>query len=45
MLDVLAFKNDIGFQKGKKNVHGLSVRTIILNAFCQASASLILVSV
>ena len=36
VFDVLAFKNDIGFWRGKKNVEGLSVRTILLNAFCQA---------
>ena len=35
VFDVLAFKNDIGFWKGKKNVEGLSVRTILLNCFCQ----------
>ena len=36
LFDVLAFKNDIGFWRGKKNVEGLSVRTILLNCFCQA---------
>ena len=35
LFDVLAFKNDIGFWRGKKNVEGLSVRTILLNCFCQ----------
>ena len=35
VFDALAFKNDIGFWRGKKNVEGLSVRTILLNAFCQ----------
>ena len=35
VFDVLAFKNDIGFWKGKKNVEGLSVRTILINCFCQ----------
>ena len=35
VFDVLAFKNDIGFWKNKKNVEGLSVRTILINCFCQ----------
>ena len=35
LFDMLAFKNDIGFWRGKKNVEGLSVRTILLNCFCQ----------
>ena len=33
--DMLAFKNDIGFWKDKKNIEGLSVKTIIINVFCQ----------
>ena len=36
VFDMLAFKNDIGFWKNKKNVEGLSVRTISINCFCQA---------
>lgn len=36
VFDALAFKNDIGFWKGKKDVAGLSVRTIGFNAGCQA---------
>lgn len=36
VFDALAFKNDIGFWKGKKDVAGLSVRTIGFNAACQA---------
>ncbi|KAK9822470.1 hypothetical protein WJX81_006087 [Elliptochloris bilobata] len=35
VFDVLAFKNDIGFWKNKKNVEGLSVRTILINCVCQ----------
>lgn len=35
VFDMLAFKNDIGFWKDKKNVQGLSVRTILINCFCQ----------
>ncbi|KAK9791843.1 hypothetical protein WJX73_009711 [Symbiochloris irregularis] len=35
VFDMLAFKNDIGFWRGKKNVEGLSVRTIGINCFCQ----------
>ena len=35
VFDMLAFKNDIGFWKGKKNVEGLSVRTILFNCGCQ----------
>jgi len=35
VFDMLAFKNDIGFWKNKKNVQGLSVRTISINCFCQ----------
>ncbi|GAB4824016.1 hypothetical protein N2152v2_011062 [Parachlorella kessleri] len=35
VFDILAFKNDIGFWKDKKNVQGLSVRTILINCFCQ----------
>ena len=36
VFDLLAFKNDIGFWKGKKNVEGLSVRTVGINCACQA---------
>ena len=36
VFDMLAFKNDIGFWKNKKNVEGLSVRTILINCVCQA---------
>lgn len=39
VFDVLAFKNDIGFWKNKKNVEGLSVRTILINCFCQVFPS------
>ena len=35
VFDMLAFKNDIGFWKGKKNVEGLSVRTVGINCVCQ----------
>ncbi|KAK9812617.1 hypothetical protein WJX72_000698 [[Myrmecia] bisecta] len=35
VFDMLAFKNDIGFWKNKKSVEGLSVRTILINCFCQ----------
>lgn len=35
VFDMLAFKNDIGFWKGKKNVEGLSVRTVAINCVCQ----------
>ena len=35
IFDMLAFKNDIGFWKNKKNVEGLSIRTIAINCFCQ----------
>ena len=31
VFDMLAFKNDIGFWRGKKNVEGLSVRTVAIN--------------
>lgn len=37
VFDMLAFKNDIGFWKNKKNVEGLSVRTISINCFCQVT--------
>lgn len=39
VFDMLAFKNDIGFWKNKKNVEGLSVRTISINCFCQVSCA------
>lgn len=35
VFDVLAFKNDIGFWRNKKSVEGLSVRTVVINCFCQ----------
>ena len=35
VFDALAFKNDIGFWRNKKNVEGLSIRTIAINCFCQ----------
>ncbi len=35
VFDMLAFKNDIGFWRGKKNVEGLSVRTVGINCVCQ----------
>lgn len=35
VFDMLAFKNDIGFWKNKKTIEGLSVKTIIINVFCQ----------
>jgi hypothetical protein len=35
VFDFLAFKNDIGFLRGKKNVEGLSVRTVLINSVCQ----------
>ena len=35
VFDMLAFKNDIGFWRNKKNVEGLSVSTILINCFCQ----------
>ena len=37
VFDILAFKNDIGFWKNKKNVEGLSIRAIIINCFCQVN--------
>ena len=40
VFDALAFKNDIGFWKGKQDVAGLSVRTIGFNAICQVRRSL-----
>jgi hypothetical protein len=33
--DFLAFKNDVQFWREKKDMEGLSVRTIFLNCFCQ----------
>jgi hypothetical protein len=35
LFDFLAFKNDISFWKSKKNLEGLSVRTLFLNCFSQ----------
>ena len=39
VFDMLAFKNDIGFWRGKKNVEGLSVRTVGINCVCQVTIS------
>jgi hypothetical protein len=33
--DILAFKNDINFFKGKKSMEGLSLRSMIINTFFQ----------
>ncbi len=41
VFDMLAFKNDIGFWKGKKNVEGLSVRTVAINCVCQVRVMLV----
>eukprot|EP01114_Cavostelium_apophysatum_P019265 TRINITY_DN6158_c0_g1_i3.p1 TRINITY_DN6158_c0_g1~~TRINITY_DN6158_c0_g1_i3.p1 ORF type:complete len:586 (+),score=148.64 TRINITY_DN6158_c0_g1_i3:36-1760(+) len=35
VFDFLAFKNDIHFWKNKKNLEGMSVRTLFLNLICQ----------
>eukprot|EP01118_Nematostelium_gracile_P005974 TRINITY_DN1907_c0_g1_i2.p1 TRINITY_DN1907_c0_g1~~TRINITY_DN1907_c0_g1_i2.p1 ORF type:complete len:565 (+),score=124.80 TRINITY_DN1907_c0_g1_i2:56-1750(+) len=35
VFDFLAFKNDITFWKNKKSVEGISVRTMLVNFFCQ----------
>ncbi|KAK9865607.1 hypothetical protein WJX84_005001 [Apatococcus fuscideae] len=35
VFDLLAFKNDIGFWRNKKSVEGLSVRSVLINCFCQ----------
>jgi len=35
VFDFLAFKNDIQFWKNKKNLEGMSVRTMLLNFICQ----------
>ena len=40
VFDMLAFKNDIGFWRGKKNVEGLSVRTVAINCVCQVELHL-----
>ena len=40
VFDMLAFKNDIGFWRGKKNVEGLSVRTVAINCVCQVELPL-----
>merc|ERR1719317_1923271 len=34
ILSVLAFKNDIGFWKGRENMEGLSQKAMIGEAFC-----------
>eukprot|EP00882_Tetradesmus_deserticola_P005055 GHRQ01005326.1.p1 GENE.GHRQ01005326.1~~GHRQ01005326.1.p1 ORF type:complete len:625 (+),score=278.98 GHRQ01005326.1:193-2067(+) len=36
VFDFLAFKNDIGFWRENKSMEGLSARSIVINAFCQA---------
>lgn len=33
LFDMLAFKNDIKFFKNKKSMHGLSLRTMVVNTF------------
>lgn len=43
VFDFLAFKNDVTFWKDKKNLEGLSVRTIFINCFCQVVIFLYLV--
>ncbi|GMH64768.1 hypothetical protein TL16_g04038 [Triparma laevis f. inornata] len=35
LFDILAFKNDIAFFKGKKSMEGLSIRTMVVNLFFQ----------
>eukprot|EP00898_Chlorokybus_atmophyticus_P009028 jgi/Chlat1/9126/Chrsp97S08427 len=35
VFDVLAFKNDINFWRNNKSMEGLSLRTIVINCFCQ----------
>ena len=41
VFDMLAFKNDIGFWKNKKTIEGLSVKTIIINVFCQVREGIV----
>ncbi|XP_015521760.2 lipid scramblase CLPTM1L [Neodiprion pinetum] len=36
LFDFLAFKNDVSFWRGKNNLAGLSVRTVVWRAFSQA---------
>lgn len=36
VFDMLAFKNDIGFWRSNKSMEGLSAKSVIINAFCQA---------
>ncbi len=36
VFDFFAFKNDIGFWKDNKSMEGLSARSIMVNAVCQA---------
>jgi len=43
VFDFLAFKNDISFWKNNKSMEGLSVKTIMLNTFCQLIIFLYLV--
>ena len=40
VFDVLAFKNDIGFWRNKKSMEGLSARSIVISAACQACPQL-----
>merc|ERR1712183_1095924 len=35
IFDILAFKNDITFHRGRKSMEGLSIRTMIVNVFFQ----------
>jgi len=43
IFDILAFKNDIQFFKGKKSMEGLSIRTMVVNVFFQVVIFLYLV--
>ena len=36
VFDMLAFKNDVGFWRQNKSMEGLSARTVVFNAVCQA---------
>ena len=35
IFDMLAFRSDIGFWHKRKNLEGLSTRTVVINCFCQ----------
>ena len=35
VFDMLAFRSDIGFWHKRKNLEGLSTRTVVINCFCQ----------